>query len=47
MTDALYRLSTDPAINFRWRFRGAYPTPENFEAALWQGVVAQFIVVRR
>ena len=45
MTDALYRLSTDPAINFRWRFRGAIPTPETFEAALWQGVVAQFIVV--
>lgn len=45
MTDALYRLSTDPAINFRWRFRGAIPTPEAFDAALWQGVVAQFIVV--
>ena len=28
MTEALYRLSTDPAINFRWRFRGAFPTPE-------------------
>jgi hypothetical protein len=45
MTEALYRLSTDPAINYRWRFRGAFPTPETFEAALWQGVVAQFIVV--
>lgn len=45
MTEPLYRLSTDPAINFRWRFRGAFPTPETFEAALWQGVVAQFIVV--
>lgn len=45
MLEALYGLSTDPAISFRWRYRGAVPSYESFEAGLWQGVLAQFAVV--
>ena len=32
------------AIGFRWRYRGATPSPEEFHRNLWQSVLAQFIV---
>jgi hypothetical protein len=40
----LYRMSVDPVSSYRWRFRGATPSPEEFTASFWQGVLAQFIV---
>jgi len=43
----LYQLQVDPSTNFRWRFRGATPRPDAFESALWEGVLAQFAIVRR
>ena len=41
---ALYRMACDPARCFRWRFRGATPSPKEFEIALWEGVLAQFVI---
>jgi RimJ/RimL family protein N-acetyltransferase/acyl carrier protein len=40
----LYGLSTNPEVGFRWRYRGAVPSPQQFEQDLWQGVLAQFVV---
>jgi RimJ/RimL family protein N-acetyltransferase len=40
----LYRTACDPANGFRWRFRGATVSPEEFQRLLWSGVLAQFIV---
>lgn len=41
----LYTLAVDPETNFRWRFRGNTPSPQEFERALWEGVLAQFALV--
>ena len=38
-------LSPEPGI--RWRWRGATPSPEHWVGRLWDGVLAQFIVVGR
>ena len=42
--DYLYQLALDPASSFRWRYRGATPSPDEFHRNLWQGVLAQFLV---
>jgi RimJ/RimL family protein N-acetyltransferase len=42
----LYRLCTGYATSYRWRFRGATPSPEEFSRALWQEVLAQFVIIR-
>ncbi|WP_322778654.1 GNAT family N-acetyltransferase [Frankia sp. Cas4] len=41
----LYELAISEEVGFRWRFRGAVPNQETFQAGLWQGVLAQFVVV--
>jgi len=41
----LYALATSEQTGFRWRFRGAVPSQEAFQAALTQGVQTQFVVV--
>ncbi|WP_157472671.1 phosphopantetheine-binding protein [Frankia sp. EAN1pec] len=40
----LYHLAASEEIGFRWRYRGAVPSPEVFKAGLWQGIFAQFVV---
>lgn len=42
----LLELQTRPENMVRWRFRGTTPAPEQLLASLWQGVLAQFLVVR-
>ena len=42
----LYGLAADPSSGFRWMYRGTSPSPVDFEASLWRGVFAQFIVER-
>jgi hypothetical protein len=37
-------LTGEPAV--RWRFRGSSPSPETWAHTLWNGILAQFIVVR-
>ncbi len=44
---ALYRASLDPAESYRWRFRGATPSLQQFNDALYQGTLAQFAVTDR
>jgi len=41
----LYAVATDPATSYRWRYRGATPSPEQFAAELWHGVLCQYLVV--
>ncbi len=43
----LFTIATEPAASWRWRYRGATPSPEQFAAELWQGVLCQFMVIRR
>ena len=43
----LYAIATDPAVSYRWRYRGATPSPEQFATELWQGVLCQYVVGRR
>jgi RimJ/RimL family protein N-acetyltransferase len=43
----LYAVATDPAVAYRWRYRGATPSPEQFAAELWQGVLCQYVVAHR
>jgi len=40
----LFDLTTDPSIGYRWRLRGAVPSPAGFETALWEQVFAQFVI---
>jgi len=40
----LYRIGTAPEAGFRWRFRAATPSPEEFARSLWNSVLAQFAV---
>lgn len=42
---ALYESSLDPTSSFRWRFRGATPSPEAFESGLFADVLTQYAVV--
>lgn len=43
----LYASALDPRWSFRWRFRGATPSFQDFSSALWAGTLSQFIVERR
>ena len=43
----LYDLAIAPDVGFRWRYRGAVPSYEKFEADLWQGILVQFVVESR
>jgi RimJ/RimL family protein N-acetyltransferase len=40
----VYRISLDPSIAFRWRYRGALPTEAEFTQSLFSGVLVQFVV---
>ena len=42
----LLELQTAPENMIRWRYRGTTPSPEQVLQSLWQGVLAQFVVVR-
>jgi RimJ/RimL family protein N-acetyltransferase len=42
----LVALQTAPENLIRWRYRGTTPSPEQILQSLWQGVLAQFLVVR-
>src|SRR5262249_17319959 len=44
-TPFLYGLATMPEVGYRWRFRGAFPNVEAFQANLWKGVLTQFVAV--
>ncbi len=46
-TPFLYTIATSPAVSYRWRYRGATPSPDQFAHELWQGVLAQFLLVKR
>lgn len=41
---ALYEIANDPAIAFRWRYRGHTPSFEEFSQSMKQGVLAHFVV---
>jgi RimJ/RimL family protein N-acetyltransferase/acyl carrier protein len=43
----LQLVETSSEVAPRWRFRGATPSPEQWSQALWQGVLAQFVVVAK
>lgn len=40
----LYDSAMSTSVGFRWRYRGATPSPEQFVTSLWEGVLAQFVV---
>src|SRR5262249_49646307 len=42
----LVDLQTVPENMIRWRFRGTTPSPEQIVQSLWQGVLAQFLILR-
>src|SRR5262249_2336254 len=42
----LVELQSAPETLIRWRYRGATLSPEQIIQSLWQGVLAQFLVVR-
>lgn len=44
---ALRRLELVGPMAATWRFRGTTPSPEEYPSALWAGVVAQHLVVRK
>lgn len=43
--DFLYSLVADEAVGYRWRFAGSVPAREGFDRALWNNVLAQFVVL--
>jgi RimJ/RimL family protein N-acetyltransferase len=45
--DYLYRLCGDEEILFRWRHQGETLSPQSFAQALWQQVIAQFVIEHR
>ena len=45
--EAIYQISTLPEVTYRWRTRGITMSPSAFADALWQGVVASFVVESR
>lgn len=40
----LYEASLDPGRAYRWRFRGATPSLQQFQQLMYQGTLAQFVV---
>ena len=44
---ALFEIETGPFLGTTWRQRGATPSYERFVASLFEGVLAQYIVVSR
>lgn len=40
----LYHLALSEETAYRWRYRGATPSPDDFQQQLWRNVLAQFIV---
>jgi hypothetical protein len=44
---ALQALELNTELAFRWRFRGATPSPEQWTQSLWRDVLAQHMVVGR
>jgi RimJ/RimL family protein N-acetyltransferase len=45
--NTLYSMLLHPEVACRWRYRGATPSPERFNTALWDGVHVQFIIERK
>lgn len=43
-TPFLYHLNISPDVGFRWRYRGGVPSYDKFEADLWNGLLAQFVI---
>lgn len=43
----LQMLETEGELAGRWRFRGQTPSPEQWLGTLWNGVLAQFLVVSK
>lgn len=43
----LYRLCVGGSVGFRWRYLGAMVSPETFHSQLWNGILSQFVVVKR
>jgi RimJ/RimL family protein N-acetyltransferase len=43
----LYQLSVMPETGYRWRYRGAVPSPEQFARDQTQGLLVQFLVEDR
>lgn len=43
--DYLYSLCMEPDIGFRWRYGGVHLDPDQFRRGLWDGVLAQFVIV--
>jgi RimJ/RimL family protein N-acetyltransferase len=41
----LHAASSDDELALAWRFRGSTPSPDAFVRTLWEGVLAQFLVV--
>ena len=41
----LQTIELNSELIFRWRLRGSTPSPEEWAQALWQGVLAQYLVV--
>jgi RimJ/RimL family protein N-acetyltransferase len=41
---SLYSAASDPVLGHRWRYRGRTPSFAEFEATLFEGVLAQFAV---
>lgn len=44
--DLLYHEATSFEGGYRWRYRGATPSPADFKRALFDGVLAQYMAVR-
>jgi hypothetical protein len=40
----LYPLALDENTGYRWRFRGAIPSPEAFVAGIWESSFVQFVI---
>ena len=45
--EALRHVEVSGELVFRWRFRGATPSPEQWARLAWNSVLAQFLVVSR
>lgn len=45
--ELLYFWANDSLTTETWRYRGATPSPEAFARSLWDGVLAQYLVVSR
>lgn len=44
---ALYAIEADPTTAHTWRYRGTFPTPDRYEAALWQQTQQIMVVESR